>query len=564
VSIQVASAGSSGRASEFVALGMALPARPLSTADRASEDARVLESCRGMLDWEAKVTAAEVSLSSIGGRAYVLGEDRWGMTYFVLGAHDPHVWVRGRLEATSAEPRMGGGRADANGGGAGSTPGSPARTPVPQAIVAAASAAGIARGILPARGALAGRGGFSAVSLSAGSRAGAPPRTTAHPVPSAPPAHTHLRPGEWAVYDSPESLAALIRVLHPLGRAEGPLRQALLRREPLLRAAMAAAQLQQSSSSQHQPTEACVPAAAASAATTVPPPPPDAAPSSGAKSEGRDSGSAAEEDAPSAACAFCAQPIPAAPAASLLHCVICHTSFPVGPALGAAARALFVSHVRGCWAAAEGSPVRQAIAVACATAAPRRCPSASQMQAAADAVGAPFADVAAAFDPVLFQLKRQAVCLAEAVDWSRLRHAAVWPPASRAAWAHAVLTAPSGGDLNRLLHVLGRVLQADDAAAASTARAVAPAALAAQREGARKRSATEIASMTAAAAVADPAAPPGSLKWRWVPAWFLDQTPDPEATVGVRTASAAAWTLRTLAKVLQPNLLPRAVASTAE
>jgi hypothetical protein len=563
--LQVASVSSSVQASDFISIGSAIPVRPLTTEDRSAENARVLEYNRGTLDWEAKMTTAEVAMSSLGGRAFVLGEDRWGMSYFVLGAHDSCVWVRGRLDTMSSEPRLasGGGTDPTSKSkplgltGAGGTTGVvPPKVPVPPAVVNASM--GYMRGGNIVRN-------VGAVSMSVANR------SIAESAVRRVPALAMLQPGEWAVYDSPESLAALIRVLHPLGRTEGPLRQALLRREPLLLTAMAALSVNANMGLNQQPE--VVQPKITSTEIVVTPVLDGTAPAMLDNDIKLENSSGVEK---LSSCAFCAQPVVSLSFASstaiceppqirTLHCFVCHMSFPVGSALREAARALFVSHVRSCWAASACIPVRRAVAVACATAA--AAPPAQQrnlsannitgpmLRAAVDSSGASFADVASALDPVLLQLKRQAICLAEAVDWSRLRFPAVWPPSSRSEWGRAVLSAYDGGELNRLLHVLARVLQADDTAAGHAAIATAPAV---SRDGARKRTQAEIAVLVAEATTPDVTANPGSLKWRWVPQWFLDQTPNPEAAVGVRTAAAAAWTLRSLGAVLRPNLIPRA------
>jgi hypothetical protein len=63
--LQVASVSSSVQASDFISIGSAIPVRPLTTEDRSAENARVLEYNRGTLDWEAKMTTAEVAMSSL-------------------------------------------------------------------------------------------------------------------------------------------------------------------------------------------------------------------------------------------------------------------------------------------------------------------------------------------------------------------------------------------------------------------------------------------------------------------------------------------------------------------
>lgn len=523
---------------DAAALARAIPLRPLTTADRLSEEARPLERSRATLDWEAHVTTMETALAGLGGRAYTLGEDRWGQSYFTLGAHSPHVFVVGALERVNAAPRRAAAAAAA--AAAGSAPSATAAA-LPSPLSSNSDLPSTAR----RRVAAVPGGGFGLGG-------------TARPVAvSAQVQHLNaaavneaaarractLQPGEWGVYDSPASLAALIRSLHPLGRAEGPLRAALLRREPLLVAAMRA----EAAGRDAGPSVARAPTAAAAPAVPDAPLPPALA-------------DAAETAPPSACCAFCADPLPspapadAAAPAPALHCFVCHTSFATAAPMAAAARALLSSHVRRCWAAAAHAPVTRAIAVACARAAPLGRPSDGDLQEAAAAAGAPVADVAAAFDPALAQLRRQAVCLAEAVDWTRLRQPAVWPPAARAQWAAKVLAAASGGELNRLLHVLVRALQADDSAAYAMAVATAPK----QREGGRKHTQAELAEMAEKATYADESAPPGSLLWRWVPFWFLDRMPSAEAVVGMRTAAAAAWTLRSVAAMLRPNLLAQA------
>lgn len=526
---------------DAAALARAIPVRPLTTADRTGEEARLLERSRATLDWESHVSTMEAALAGLGGRAYALGEDRWGQTYFTLGAYSPHVFVVGPNERVNAAPRRAAGAAAAAAGGGALGTAAAAAAALPSPASSAADLPSTAR----RRGAAPGGGFGSAI-------AGRPVQVSQHQhaiavTEAAARRACTLQPGEWGVYDSPASLAALIRSLHPLGRTEGPLRAALLRREPLLVAAMLAAGATATPGSGDAPSAAATAAAVAPALT-------DAASSAAPP--------------PSASCAFCAKALPPPPDAAgeatgnallpTLHCFVCHASFATAAPMAAAARALFLSHVRRCWAAAAHAPVTRAVAVACARAAPLgRPPSDADLLSAAAATGAPAADVAAAFDPPLAQLRRQAVCFAEAVDWARLRQPAVWPPAARAQWAAKVLAAASGGELNRLLHVLIRALQADDSAAYSMS--ITEATLKQQRDGvSRKRTQAELAAAVEEAAASSELAPAGTAKWRWVPFWFLDRMPSAEAVVGMRTVAAAAWTLRSVAAMLRPNLLAHA------
>ena len=523
-------------------------------------------------------------MSGLGGRAHVLGEDRWGQTFFTLGAHSPVVYVTGPAERVNAAPRRAGPAAAAAAAAAAASAGSPGSSPAAHSSMTAAAAVSasgrqLSGAFSPGALGLGSRGGVgsAASSSSAGDlrrrlvtvpggalsalRPAASPSLALNPGAAAEAAARRactLRPDEWAVYDSPQALAALIQSLHPLGRSEGPLRQALQRREPLLRVAMAAA-----AESAVGARDAPKAAAAATAALMDDGPPSGAAAAATSLEH--------QQQPPGSSCALCAQALPSAEAPQAadasaaaapfqaLHCFVCHVTLPVGTAAAPAARALFASHVRRCWDAAAHAPVRRAAALVCARAATeprRRRPAAADIRAAAAATGASVADVAAAFDATLAQLKRQAVCLAEAVDWALLRHPATWPPAARAAWVGAVLAAPSGGELLQLLHVLVRALYADDAAAAATASATAPLRL--QKEGARKRSPAECAVLAAAASTQDPEARPGSLRWRWLEPWFADRTPSAEASAGLHSTAAAAWTLRAVAAALQPHLIGRA------
>lgn len=128
----------------------------------------------------------------------------------------------------------------------------------------------------------------------------------------------------------------------------------------------------------------------------------------------------------------------------------------------------------------------------------------------------------------LLHLKRQMIVLSEAVDWSRLRNVAVWPPAARAAWVQAVLTSPTLRNLQLLLDQLESVFVADDAAAA----------IATRTEVGRANSDDDT-----------PAA------WQWIPARYLDTfAPGRALEIPTTTASVAAR-LRNLGALVAPVLL---------
>jgi hypothetical protein len=293
-------------------------------------------------------------------------------------------------------------------------------------------------------------------------------------------------PAQWGVIDSPERLRGLIGTLSPIGAVEGPLREALQRRVAYLEAAMHA----------HAAAPALAPPAGASSL------PPEGA---------------------CRRCGTCSAPALSREQPPAVHCFVCHGSIALAAdashGVASLAQAAARAHVRACWAAH------------CSTT------GASRARVLASTAGGALAS--SSQGAALLRLKRQLASLAEAVDWSRLRNACVWPPHARAAWLVQLLAAPTLAGVLRCFVQLEAALAADDAAAAVAARV---------RDAERRA-----ADAGAAAGAAPPPPPP----WQWLRREYLEQhagAPLPVDASSV-TLSALALRVRALADALGAGLL---------
>lgn len=352
------------------------------------------------------------------------------------------------------------------------------------------------------------------------------------------------KPHEWGVYDTPSSYDAVVSYLNGQGACEGPLRDAMLRRRPLIVGSMRLAQRIDAARNNASTTEAArsssasgVAQAATAGDASVPPP---SSTSSVPHSHG---------------CSFCGA-CAVVGNVTTVHCHICHVSFPVGPA-PALARPAFINHVRTCWAAHASQPVSLAIASICgglaasaaaavdgsvASSSPSSSPAAdgsvdlpALIAAACASTSASASDVAAAFDPRLLQLKRVLIAVSTAVNWTKLRYPAVWPPGARATWAHRVMTAHSLQQMLECLGSLESALRADDL---SPYGACAPIWR------------TEPDGTSIRVVPRRPAMPSEA----WIPAWYLECLPSIAAGRAVVTYPAVMLRLHALTKALRPRM----------
>ena len=298
---------------------------------------------------------------------------------------------------------------------------------------------------------------------------------------------------KWTVVRSAKGLADLCAWLHPGGEREGPLRDAITRIMPLL---LAGLQLSPAPPPRHLLQVQLLPAS---------PAPPALFPSA-------------------RQCSFCGGL--SGPVGSLLlqHCHVTHVSFPVSSTRGLSGPA-FAAHTAAAWEAAATRPVARAVAVLtaaqCAAEAPLPQSAVRALVAAAAAsLGAPLDALAEALDPRLLRLKRLSLAIAGAVDFSRLRCPAHWPPSARAQWAHAVTSAHSAAELLTALGALEAALRADDVYAAAAAN------------GGQH--------------VHRP------LLDAWLPPWYLQCVPSAGAALAVPTLAAVALRLHALQRALAP------------
>lgn len=304
--------------------------------------------------------------------------------------------------------------------------------------------------------------------------------------------------GAWSVASTPAQLDALIAWLHPLGVHEGPLRDALLRRRPLLVAAM---QRAGTSNSAYDAAQAPLPVVVDSCLLC------------------------------SAACA----------GTHAVHCFVCHTSFTTG-SNPVVTRALFAQHAQQCWQQHAHDALVRAVAILCAHSARGDdvMESATRIASVHDV---PLHVLTVAVSDDMRRAKHTLVRLMESVDWSRLRQRSNWSPMARAAWVQLVLAAPSPLHVTRCISTLETALRADDMVALLIRGADAPASALASPSAA-----------SSAAASASGSSGGMARPWQWLPRWYNEQAPSPMAAEAVHTVASVFLRIRTLAMALQEHM----------